>query len=215
MSDPGAYLIIRSQAPDTRFREFVERVAGDNAIVSATRLHEVAALEPGTVPMHTLVLDFPSREAARTAWASMPTALLEQPAPPLTLLVARVPASGFDDPEIPTYATVGDAEDRDPVLLLIEGTGRDEARMNTYRGIILPMMFERQSYYTVFELGGDVEVLSGEWDEAIFAISRWPSSALARDFWLCDRYQRDAIPLRLDVGEFSVAMVPEHTGGSG
>ena len=81
--------------------------------------------------------------------------------------------------------------------------------MDVYRGIILPMMFERHAYYTAFELGGDVEVLSGAWDEAIFAISRWPSRAAARDFWLCERYQNDAIPLRLDVGRFSVALVAE------
>ena len=211
MSDPGAYLIIRSQAPDTRFREFVEHVSADHSIVSSTRLHEVESLEPGTVPMHTLVLDFPSREAARAAWQAMRTDLIEQPKPPLTLLAAKVPAAGFDDPGIPTHANVGDTDDDDPVLLLIEGTGDNQQRMDTYRGIILPMMFQRNAYYTVFELGGAVEVLSGTWDEAIFAISRWPSRDLARDFWLCDRYQRDAIPLRIDVGAFSVAMVPEHT----
>ena len=76
--------------------------------------------------------------------------------------------------------------------------------------IILPMMFERRAYYTVFELGGDVEVLSGSWDEAIFAISRWPSRSAARDFWLSERYQTEAIPLRLDVGRFAVALVAEH-----
>lgn len=212
MSDPGAYLIVRSQAPDVRFCEFAERTSRGQSIVSATRLHEVESLEPGTVPMHTLILEFPSRAAARTAWSAMPTDLLEQPEPPLTLLAAKVPETGFDDPEIPTRANVGDVTDRDPVLLLIEGTGDDQERMDTYRGIILPMMFERSAYYTAFELGGAVEVLSGEWDEAIFAISRWPSRERARDFWLCDRYQRDAIPLRIDVGAFAVAMVPEHPG---
>ena len=57
------------------------------------------------------------------------------------------------------------------------------------------------------ELGGAVEVLSGEWSEAIFAISRWPSREAALAFWNAPKYQNDAIPLRLDIGRFSVLML--------
>ena len=210
MSDRAALLIIRSEAPDIRFREFAEKASGAATLVSATRLHAVEILEPGTVPAHTLILEFPSRRAARAAWRGLPVSLLERPAPPRVLLTAKVPEGGFDDPSIPTRANVDPEPDSDPVLMLIEGSATDQDAMDVYRGIILPMMFERKAYYTVFELGGDVEVLSGIWDEAIFAISRWPSRAAARDFWLCERYQNEAIPLRLDVGRFSVALVAEH-----
>lgn len=209
MSDRAALLIIRSEAPDIRFREFAEAASGVATLVSATRLNAVEILEPGTVPAHTLILEFPSRRAARDAWGGLPVSLLERPAPPRVLLTAKVPEGGFDDPSIPTRANVDPGPDSDPVLMLIEGSATDQDAMDVYRGIILPMMFERKAYYTVFELGGDVEVLSGSWDEAIFAISRWPSRAAARDFWLCERYQNEAIPLRLDVGRFGVALVAE------
>ena len=209
MSDSAAFLIIRSEAPDIRFREFAAQASGQAKPVSATRLNDVEVLEPGTVPMHTLILEYPSREAAREAWSTLSLTSIERPKPPLVLLTSKVPDAGFDDPSIPTRANVDPGPDADPVLMLIEGSATDQEAMDVYRGIILPMMFERHAYYTAFELGGDVEVLSGAWDEAIFAISRWPSRAAARDFWLCERYQNDAIPLRLDVGRFSVALVAE------
>jgi uncharacterized protein (DUF1330 family) len=96
--------------------------------------------------------------------------------------------------------------------MLIEGTGRDQDRMDQYRDILMPMMFEEGAFYAVFDLGGSVEVLSGAWDEAIFAISRWPSRGAAERFWMSERYQRDAIPLRIDIGRFEVALIPETIG---
>jgi len=212
MSDPGAFLILRSNAPDARFGEFLDRVSTTERVVGLARLHEVKALEPGTVPAHTLILEYPSKEAARDSLSSMPADLLAEPREPLVLLTAKVPEAGFDDPSIPTRANAGTVRDDGPVLMLIEGSATDQERLNTYREIILPMMFERHAYYTVFELGGDVEVLSGSWDEDIFAISRWPSLDAAYDLWLSDRYQNDAIPLRIDVGRFEVAVVPERRG---
>ena len=128
------------------------------------------------------------------------------------LLAGKVPASGFDDPAIPTQANAASVTDTDPVLMLIEGSATDQDRMDVYRGIILPQMFERSAYYSVFELGGDVEVLSGDWDEAIFAISRWPRRSAARDFWHSDRYQDDAIPLRIDIGRFEVSIIDASSG---
>ncbi|MEM1411931.1 MAG: DUF1330 domain-containing protein [Pseudomonadota bacterium] len=210
MSEGAALLIIRCAAPDVRFRAFVDKALDGAGLIGSARLHEVEALEPGTVPAHSLVLEFPSREAARDAWATLPLSLIERPSAPLALLVSKVPETGFDDPSIPTRANVTPGEDAGPMLMLIEGSASDQDVMNVYRDIILPMMFERHAYYIAFELGGDVEVLSGTWDEAIFAISRWPSRAAARSFWLSDRYQNDAIPLRLDIGKFSVALMAEH-----
>lgn len=91
-----------------------------------------------------------------------------------------------------------------PTLMLIEGSASDQDKMDKYRDIILPMMKERGAYYICFQIGGDVEVLNGEWSEAIFAISRWPTLHQCRDFWLSTQYQKDAIPLRLDIGSFQV-----------
>ena len=213
MADAGAYLIIRSSAPDIRFREFRDKVSAQHAVIGSARLHEVEALEPGTMVAHTLVLPFADKDAARAAWASMPSDIIAEPAAPLVLLTGAIPPEGFPDPDIPTKANAAECEDDGPVMLLIEGTGTDEDRMNQYRGVLLPLMFKLNSYYTVFDLGGDIEVLSGDWDEAIFAISRWPSRAAAHEFWLCDRYQADAIPIRLHHGSFQVALIPETSNG--
>lgn len=213
MVDPaGAFLIIRSNAPDIRFREFREAVAQIHPIAGSARLHEVAVLEPGSVAAHTLILPFADKDAARTAHAAMPLDLLSQPGVPLTLLTGAVPAEGFPDPAIPTRANVAPVPEDGPVLMLIEGTGRDQDRMGQYRDILLPMMFDLGAFYTVFDLGGSVEVLSGNWAEAIFAISRWPSRRAAEEFWMSERYQSDAIPLRIDIGRFEVALIPETTG---
>lgn len=209
MNDPAALLVIRSHATDERFRAFAEAITGSGQTVAASRLHEVEALEPGTCPAHTLVISYSDKDAARDAFGNMPVDLISTPSPPVTLLTAAVPSEGFDDAAIPTRANVGDHAGNDPVLLLIEGSASDAAAMDRYRDIILPMMFERSAYYLAFELGGSVEVLSGTWEEAIFAISRWPSRELARDFWLSEQYQTTAIPLRIGIGRFHVAAVPE------
>lgn len=213
MSDvAGAFLVIRSNAPDFRFREFRKAVTEHYPIAGTARLHEVVLLEPGSVAAHTVILPFADKGAARAAYAAIPVDLISQPSAPLALLTGAVPADGFPDPAIPTEANVQFAAEEGPVLMLIEGTGRDQERMDQYRDILLPMMFDLGAYYTVFDLGGSVEVLSGSWDEAIFAISRWPSRAAAERFWLSERYQRDAIPLRIDIGRFEVALIPETIG---
>lgn len=211
MSESGAFLIIRTQAPDARFREFAAASVGSGTIISSTRLHEVAVLEPGSLPLHTLVIEFDSRQEALNAHQTLPFSTIDKPVAPQVLLTGKVPDGGFDDPAIPTRANVSEVPNDGPVLLLIEGSASDQDAMDAYRNIILPMMFERHAYYTVFELGGNVEVLSGEWNEAIFAISRWPSAGVARDFWLSERYQDDAIPLRLEIGRFGVSMVPDQS----
>lgn len=208
----GAFLVIRSNAPDFLFREFREAVTEHYPIAGTARLHEVALLEPGSVAAHTIILPFADRNAARAAFSAMPVDLIAMSGAPLALLTGAVPAEGFPDPAIPTKANVPFAAEDGPVLMLIEGTGRDQERMDQYRDILLPMMFELGAYYTVFDLGGSVEVLSGSWDEAIFAISRWPSRAAAERFWMSERYQRDAIPLRIDIGSFAVALIPETIG---
>jgi uncharacterized protein (DUF1330 family) len=213
MAEPtGAFLVIRTSAPDIRFREFAATVAAHHPIAGMARLHEVAVLEPGSVAAHTLIVPFADTAAARAAFAALPLQMVSRPDVPLVLLTGAVPPEGFPDPAIPTRANVPRVPEDAPVLMLIEGTGRDQSRMDQYRDILLPMMFELGAYYAVFDLGGSVEVLSGEWDEAIFAISRWPSRGAAERFWLSERYQREAIPLRIDIGRFEVALIPETIG---
>jgi uncharacterized protein (DUF1330 family) len=61
----------------------------------------------------------------------------------------------------------------------------------------------------VFALSaGEVTALHGEWSDVIFAISRWPTRAAAEDFWYSERYQKTAIPLRLNgAGRFTVSLL--------
>lgn len=87
----------------------------------------------------------------------------------------------------------------------MRGTAWDQDRLNAYRDVILPMHFERGGYYEAFAIApGQVEAVSGTWPDQIFAISRWPTRAAAEDFWFSDRYQKEAIPLRLGAGRFTV-----------
>jgi uncharacterized protein (DUF1330 family) len=210
LSDP-TFLIVRTAAPAIRFERFCAKNARRGGrVVAAQRIDNVTALEPGSAPMHVWIARFPSMLAAKAAWTDvLDTADLSEPGPPLVLAARAVPDEGFP-PEmsfVPTRANVDPGPGGPPTLLLIEGSATDQARMDRYRDIILPMMRELKSYYTVFELGGAVEVLSGEWSEAIFAISRWPSREAALAFWNAPKYQDDAIPLRLDIGRFSVLML--------
>lgn len=202
-----AYLIIRSAAPHSAFARFAAGARGHGRLVAARAAHEVKALEPGSTPLHTWISLFPSRDAAQAAWTAMDKALLSSPKPPLVLIAGAVPDEGFPDDLIPTKRNVDAGAWQPPTLMLIEGSAQDQDAMNKYRDIILPMMKDRGSYYTAFELGGGVKVLSGAWSEAIFAISRWPTEDAARGFWFADVYQRRAIPLRLGHSRFGVVIL--------
>ena len=92
--------------------------------------------------------------------------------------------------------------------MVIRGSVSDQAGIDGYRDVILPMLKERGGYYEVFALQpGEVTTLSGQWTEQIFAISRWPQRASAEDFWYSERYQTVAIPRRLGAGHFSVHLL--------
>jgi uncharacterized protein (DUF1330 family) len=201
-----AYLVIRTRASHASFARFCASAADHAEVVAARGAHETQVLEPGTPAMHTWISRWPSMDAARQAFARLDTSELVLPEPPLALLAAAIPDEGMpaEMDFVPTHRNVKAVQYQPPTLMIIEGTATDQARMDTYRDIILPQMRELDSFYLSFELGGSVEVLSGEWDEAIFAISRWPQAHSARAFWLSHRYQDDAIPLRIDVGRFHV-----------
>lgn len=199
-----AYLIIRTKAPYVNFQRFCAANRAVGTLVAARSIHEIEALEPGSVPLHTWIARFPSVDAARAAWASVDRSEFEKPEAPLVLLMNAMPEKGVPDDAVPTHVNVSPGPAQPPTLMLIEGSATDQEAMDRYRDVILPMLKERGAYYIVFELGGNIEVLSGQWDEAIFAISRWPAAHLARDFWLSGTYQKKAIPLRIDVSAFQV-----------
>lgn len=200
-----AYLIIRSSASSRAFWDFCKKVQHvEGRLVAAQPVHKVTAFEPGSVPAHTWIGLFDSRIAAKNAWAAMEKDSISVPGVPLVLVAGAVPEAGFEDDFVPTKANVDAGSAQPPTLMVIEGSAEDQDAMDKYRDIILPMMKQLKAYYIVFELGGSIEVLSGSWDEAIFAISRWPSADAARRFWLDETYQNKAIPLRLGHSAFQV-----------
>ena len=211
----GQFLILKAFCPHGVFGDFANAAitsasAAGGAVMINSLNHAVTAMEPGSVPCHLWVLWLPDGVQAEDMWTALSaleeTKALHAPIAPIVLAANGIPASGLG-PDIPTEAIMDTETDPGgPAYFLVEGTGRDQDRMDQYRDILLPMMVERGAYYTAFELGGDVRVLSGKWDEAIFAISRWPGRDRAIDCWTHDRYQRDAIPLRLDIGSFSVLL---------
>lgn len=171
----------------------------------------VACLEPGTVAAGLLVVRFASRDAAERCARGAVLPLLGEQLPrgavPVVLVADSLPDAGLPElPAIPTSASVPrPRDDARHFFLLVRGTAWDADRLGAYRDVILPMHFERGGYYEAFAIEpGQVAALSGTWTEQIFAISRWPSRAAAEDFWYCDRYQLEAIPLRLGAGRFTV-----------
>lgn len=207
------FLVVKAFCQHLRFAQFASAAANVAAaqqgrVIIAQPVHHVTAIEPGSVPAHLWIADFPSRSASEAAWAQLKAKGhvdgITQDTPPVVLAMDGVPPSGLPD-FIPTPSNVTPPESlMHAAYFLIEGSANHQERMDKYRDILLPMMKERHSYYVAFELGGNVRVLSGAWNEQIFAISRWPSVAFAHDAWMSGRYQKDAIPLRLGVGKFSV-----------
>lgn len=171
----------------------------------------VACLEPGTVASGLLVARFADRGAAMRCAQTVLLPRLRGQLPagttPTVLVVEGLPDAGLPDMmTIPTAASVP-RPPRAPrnFFLVVRGTAWDQERLNAYRDVILPMHFERGGYYEAFAIApGQVEAVSGSWPDQIFAISRWPTRAAAEDFWFSDRYQKEAIPLRLGAGRFTV-----------
>lgn len=172
----------------------------------------VECLEPGTPPAEIALFQFDDAGQARELWNSDANqrlldanGLADDPGT-LVLLAPGLPYSGLPEaPEIPTIASVEAPPGKGPRhYMIIQGTGTDQARMDRYRDIILPMMAALGSYYVAFNIGGGTEILAGSWPWEIFAVSRWPDHQAGHDFWDSDRYSNVAVPLRTGAGTFHV-----------
>lgn len=179
-------------------------------LLAAVPASGVECLEKGTPEAGMLLAQFDTLADIRKLWESEAHAraleLLSGAEGALAIGATGLPFIGMPDAlEIPTIASVTPPEGRGPVhYMLIQGTGTDQTRMDRYRDIILPMIKEQGAYYTLFEIGGNVDFLLGGSDYEIFAISRWPDHAAGHAFWDSDRYQNEAIPTRTGAGEFWV-----------
>jgi uncharacterized protein (DUF1330 family) len=202
MSSAPAFLTLKTNGHEVRWAEAVTAARGD--VLAAAAIGNVSPLELGTRHSGLVIARF-AFAADRDAFWSASDALIRDDAGLVALSTSGIAWEGWPGNFVPTIATVDVPDAGMPrYFMVIEGTGTDQARMDRYRDIILPMMRERGAYYVAFELGGDVNVLAGEWSEGIFAISRWPSRAHAEDFWFCDQYQKTAVPIRTGVGRFDV-----------
>ena len=66
----------------------------------------------------------------------------------VALACAGLPYEGWPGNFVPTIATVDVPASETPrTFMVIEGTGTDQGRMDTYRDQILPMMRQRGAYY--------------------------------------------------------------------
>ena len=183
--------------------------AARGTVLAAGTADTVKALEEGSAHDALVLARFAVPGDLDLFWSAAPA----HPAGLVALAAEGLAWEGWPGHDVPTIATVHVPDDGVArAYMLIEGTGRDEQRLDRYRDIILPMLRERGAYYILFSLGGTTRVLAGVWDEAVLAISRWPSRARAEDFWYCERYQKEAIPIRTGVSRFDVQILDGLTG---
>jgi len=175
---------------------------------------EVECLEAGTPAAAMLLAEFEQQQSIDAFWSDDRHQAIFAPLSAIpevvALGVAGLPYEGLPDAlEIPTIASVTPPENQVPcAYMIVQGSSTDQARMDQYRDIILPMIKAQSAYYTAFEIEGNVNLLCGEWPHEIFAISRWPDHESGHTFWDSDRYQNTAIPVRTGVGHFLVHYFP-------
>jgi uncharacterized protein (DUF1330 family) len=192
-------------------------LSGGGELFAQAPAGKVAGLEPGSVASGMLIAKWQDgaqlRSVARERIIPALRAAVPNDAKALVLAVEALPDDGL--PQMPSIPTIASVKRPPPAprntFLVIRGSAWDQARLDQYRDIILPMHFERGGYYEAFAINpGQVEALLGEWRDGIFAISRWPSRAHAEDFWYAKRYQTEAIPIRLGAGRFTVHLLEAH-----
>ncbi|MGL6042834.1 MAG: DUF1330 domain-containing protein [Sandaracinobacteroides sp.] len=204
-----AFLVLKPRTADAllfdRWTRAIEAARG--TVLAAALPADVEPLEAGTVHTAFLLARFAFSPDLDSFWAAATDLADALPPGSQALGAAGLPFEGWPGSPVPTIASVSIPASNDPrAYMLIEGTGTDEARMDAYRDIILPMLRARGAYYPLFELGGAVRVLHGTWSYGILAVSRWPDTARAHDFWFSDRYQNTAIPTRTGAGMFEVQL---------
>lgn len=188
--------------------------AAGGEVLAAAPAGRVACLEPGTVASGMLLARFRMELGELQRASAGLIKRLRDALPGHTqaqvLAVNGLPDEGLPEMmDIPTAASVPVPPKRPRnALMVIRGSVSNQAKIDGYRDVILPMLKERGGYYEVFALQpGEVLPLAGEWTEQIFAVSRWPAADNANDFWFAERYQQVAIPKRIGYGRFTVHLL--------
>jgi len=174
---------------------------------------QIGALEPGSIAYTTLLVVFENSGATEKFWSAAQSdpriaALLDDPEARVTA-AEGLPRAGIPGDPLPTVASIESfpAGDGPRGYMFIDGVATDLDRLLIYRGIIFELMLERSAYYLVICEASGVRVLTGTWQQEIYAISYWPTPGHAEDFWYCDRYQNEGIPTRTGAGTFYVNLM--------
>jgi uncharacterized protein (DUF1330 family) len=178
---------------------------------------DVQVLEAGTRLAAVLIARFDDAPALEAFWNAEVVQRAFDPVRAIggsrAVSVKGVPSAGLPGDFLPTVATVtAPVLPTPPAYMLVQGSVTNLAAIQEYVGIIMPMLRERGGYYVVYAEAPDVTVLHGAWSEQAYIVSRWPTLALAQDFWFCERYQHEAIPTRTGHGAFTVLLMPGRAG---
>lgn len=219
MTTPPQFLVVKAPDASGQAMAALARAAAEDRgmVVAAAPRDGVEVLEPGSPHTATLIARFASEEDLRRAWVAPATerALAELGADGelVALSIGGLPPEGVPDAPFPTAASVEVPEAAGPpAWMLVEGGFTDQEAGQRYNEVIWPMLRERGAYYAAVVFGAGVTSLRGRWDEAVFAISRWPSLEAAHDFWYGERYQDVAVPIRTGKGAFSVLLLSGREG---
>ena len=88
--------------------------------------------------------------------------------------------------------------------LLVEAIIDDMERFSAYAAAVPAIVTQFGGEYIV--LGGEQEVLEGDWGKQRIVMHQWPDLESARAFWQSAEYQA-AKKLRQGTGEFKVMLV--------
>lgn len=89
-------------------------------------------------------------------------------------------------------------------FMVIQADIKDREQFKAYTQVVPAIVKKYGGRYRV--LGGDVEVLEGDWQERRIAVSEWPSMDVARQFWNSPEY-REAKKLREGICDVQVLLI--------
>ena len=91
-----------------------------------------------------------------------------------------------------------------PAYIIVEAIITNPQEFAAYAKAVPSVVAQYQGTYRV--LGGEAQVLEGEWGETRIVMHEWPSMDAAKAFWYSKEYAA-VKPLREGTGEFRVMLV--------
>lgn len=88
--------------------------------------------------------------------------------------------------------------------MIVQARITDPVRFKNYTAVVPALVARFGGQYLI--LGGDTEVLEGDWPQVKTVVSQWPDRRAAKAFWDSPEY-RHACSLREGAGEFTVVLI--------